>query len=65
MWIHRVCGTLMLILTITLGVNGIRMAGWTVKVHFHNIMGIIILSCVSISVTLGFITQTLLAKLKW
>ena len=55
MWIHMISGSLILVLTMALGLLAFRKTEYEVKVELHSLFGFIVLLIVTLIVTLGFV----------
>ena len=66
MWIHRIVGCLMLILTIIfVGLEINKKKGYIDKENPHTLIGLTILTLVLIQFSLGFFSKSRLNSLKW
>ena len=53
MWIHRISGTMILLITISMGVIGIKVTGWELASDsVHTVIGLIVFFC-TLFVALG------------
>jgi len=52
LWMHRITGTLILLTTLILGILTIQQSGWAVYNNPHSIIGVIVVSIVTL-ITLG------------
>ena len=64
MWIHRIAGTIILIVTLTFAIIAVVKIG-EIEEMAHNIMGFILLLIVSFIAIGGVFTRSLLNRLKW
>lgn len=65
MWIHRVSGTLTLLLTWVFAMLALKRAGWEVEVGVHQILGVIVLSFVTLIVLGGVFNRSMMQRLRW
>lgn len=65
MWIHRISGLLIFVLTFIIGIWGIKETGWQIKNQLHPILGFIVLCTVGFVVIAGIITKMMLEKMTW
>lgn len=53
MWIHRISGTIILLITISMGIIGIKFSGWELNANsVHTVIGLIVFFC-TLFVALG------------
>ena len=68
MWVHRICGTLILFATFIMGFLGIKSCNWQIqggKGNVHNIMGFIVLLFVLFITVGGVFTRSMMNRIKW
>jgi putative effector of murein hydrolase LrgA (UPF0299 family) len=64
MWIHRIWGLAILVLTVVFSILGILKSGG-IKKELHSLMGFIVLLLVPIIVLGGFVARSKMNGLKW
>lgn len=65
LWMHRITGTLILLTTLVLGILTIKESGWSVYPSPHNIIGVIVISIVTLITLGGVFTRSRMMRLKW
>jgi uncharacterized membrane protein len=65
MWIHRICGALIMILTIAFSSVVIVNEGGTIGNDPHSIIGVIMLAVVIFLTLFGVYTRSRMNRLKW
>ena len=65
MWIHRISGLIILLITLTLSFLALSKAGWEVEIGVHQIMGVIILSLVLLIVLGGVFNRSMMQRFRW
>jgi hypothetical protein len=60
MWVHRIAGTCTLLITWVMAMLAIKRAGWVVEVGIHQIIGVIILSLVTLVVVGGVFNRSMM-----
>ena len=65
MWIHRIFGTMILILTLIVPINAWRNEGWRIKDNIHSYFGFQVLILVFIVVLLGVATRSIMRRSVW
>ena len=66
MWMHRICGTAILILTLVMSFIAIKEINWWIITDvIHTCVGLIILGLVLIIVVWGVMTRYMQVNLKW
>ncbi len=65
LWMHRITGTIILLMTLGLGILSIKEYGWSVYPAPHNIIGVIVISVVTLITLGGVFTRSRMMRLKW
>ncbi len=65
LWMHRITGTIILLMTLGLGILSIKEYGWSVYPAIHNIIGVIVISVVTLITLGGVFTRSRMMRLKW
>lgn len=65
MWIHRVTGIIILVITLVLGIMAIKEAGNGVVNTGHNVIGIVVIIMVGLTTLEGFFTRFWLNYRRW
>jgi hypothetical protein len=65
MWVHRIAGTLTLLITWIFAMLALRRKGWEVEVGVHQVLGVTILSLVTLIVVFGVINRIMMQRLRW
>jgi hypothetical protein len=65
MWLHRISGTCILLLTFTVGLMALARSEWQVSAGFHEILGVIILALVTLPVLGGVFNRSRMMRLRW
>jgi hypothetical protein len=65
MWIHRICGTLILLITMTVAFLTLARKEWTITSGPHEILGVVILSLVLLIVLGGVFNRSMMQRLRW
>lgn len=66
MWIHRICGTMILLITIALGIVGIKMSGWELSGESpHNVIGLIVFFATFFVAVGGVFARSRTRRLQW
>lgn len=64
-WIHRIAGSLIMLITIALGIVGIKIADWELESGFHTIIGLIVFFVVTFITLGGIFAKSMTMRLKW
>lgn len=62
---HRITGTLIFLSTLTLGILTIKESGWKVYPAVHNIIGVIVMSIVTLITLGGVYTRSRMVRVRW
>jgi hypothetical protein len=65
MWIHRITGTIILLITFVLGFLALAKKNWTIDKDLHNVSGFIILVVVLILVLGGVFSRSMMNRIRW
>ena len=65
MWVHRVVGLAIFVLTIALSLVGMRMRNWELGGDAHYVLGLIIFFSILLLVLGGVMTRSRMNRLKW
>jgi hypothetical protein len=66
MWVHRISGTIILLITIALGIVGIKMAGWELTGKSpHTVIGLIIFFSTFFVAVGGVFARSRTRRLEW
>lgn len=65
MWVHRISGSIIWLLTLVMGFMAISRANWEVTYSPHNILGFCITLLVTLLVLGGVFTRSMMNRLKW
>jgi hypothetical protein len=66
MWVHRISGTIILLITIALGIVGIKMAGWELSGESpHTVIGLIIFFSTFFVAVGGVFARSRTRRLEW
>lgn len=65
MWVHRISGTLTLVITWTMAMLALKRSGWRVEAGVHQILGVVILSLVTVIVLGGVFNRITMQRLRW
>ena len=65
MWIHRITGTLILLITIAMGITGIRRLDWQLVNDGHYIIGLIVFFMVFFIAVGGVAARSRTRRIKW
>lgn len=60
MWVHRICGTLMLLITFVMAFMALDKADWKVNKGVHEVLGVMILSFVALLVAGGIFNRSMM-----
>ena len=65
MWIHRITGTIILLMTLIMGFLGIKHMSWTITNDLHSVMGFIVLLLIFFITVGGVFTRSMMNRIKW
>ena len=65
MWIHRITGTIILLMTLVMGFLGIKHMDWTITNDLHSVMGFIVLLLIFFITVGGVFTRSMMNRIKW
>ncbi len=66
MWIHRITGTLILLITIALSIVGIAVVGWELNAEDpHHVTGLIVLFATAFIALGGIFARSRTIRLQW
>jgi hypothetical protein len=66
MWVHRISGTIILLITIALGIVGIKMVGWELSGESpHTVIGLIIFFSTFFVAVGGVFARSRTRRLEW
>jgi hypothetical protein len=65
MWIHRISGIIILIITWTMALLALSKAKWEVEIGVHQILGVIILSLVTLIILGGVFNRSMMQRFRW
>jgi len=65
MWIHRLAGTSILIITLTLGLLAIKKLDWKLTSNPHNVIGFIVMVWVGLISFGGIFARSRLNRARW
>lgn len=65
MWIHRIAGSLIWLITLSIGLLAISGSGWVIEDSLHNKIGFFITTVVTLIVLGGVFTRSMMNRLKW
>ena len=63
--VHRIAGTLVMLITISMGLLGIKIAEWSLVIGFHTIVGLIVFFVVIFIALGGIYARSRTVRLKW
>eukprot|EP00347_Sterkiella_histriomuscorum_P018114 403346733 len=65
LWVHRLAGTAILVITIVMSIIGIKRMDWKLKDEPHFILGLIVFFGITFLSVGGIITKSTMNRLKW
>ena len=65
MWVHRISGTIILLITFIIGILAIKNAGWTIDAGIHQALGLITLIFVLLIVLGGVFNRSMMQRVRW
>ncbi len=65
MWVHRINGTIMMLITLIFGFSALKRAGWQEIPGGHNLFGLAVTICVILVALGGVLTRSLANRLWW
>ena len=64
-WIHRISGTFILLITIAMGIVGIYLAGWQLTGETHDVIGLIVFFSTLFVALGGIFARSRARRLEW
>lgn len=65
MWVHRISGTVILLMTYIMGFLGIKHMNWTIDRGLHSVMGLLVLLLVFFMTVGGVFTRSMMNRVRW
>ena len=65
MWVHRISGSIIWLITLIMGLIAVKKAGWEVENSLHTIIGFIVTVVVTFIVLGGVFTRIMMNRLRW